>query len=126
MSTKTFPWNGSYQAVFLLFPQRIEDLCRPHCMKYLKPFCIEKTIQLNQMDYENFITDFCVERWFIEQYAHLCYVDEVTGIWHCLLIQQERKKNGILVQSDGCSFPKHAGYFEWKGENDIYCEEVSA
>ena len=54
-------------AYFVLLPFRLEDLTCPHRVDKRNPYVIEKTIQLAKIDYENFITDLCVERWFIEE-----------------------------------------------------------
>lgn len=96
-------------AFFVENPQRIGDLVRPHFIDWRKPYVIEQTVSLNRVDYVNFITDLCVDRWFIEENTHLCHVDE-QGIWHCTLVTQDGKAGGVLVMSDGEVFPKWAAY----------------
>ena len=96
-------------AFFVSMPFQIEDLKRPHLISQQKPYIIEKTIELEEIDYENFITDLCVDRWFIEDNAKLCRIDE-NGAWHCLFIYEQGKLDGILVMSDGQVFPKWAAY----------------
>ena len=96
-------------AFFVKYPFRIEDLMRPHLPKQRKPYKIEQEIELGKIDYENFITDLCVDRWFIEKYTHLCSIDE-NGVWHCILVRQKGKSEGVLVMSQGRVFPKWAAY----------------
>lgn len=96
-------------AFFVEYPFRIEDLIRPHLSEWLKSYIVEKEIGLGKIDYENFITDLCVDRWFIEKYTHLCSIDE-NGVWHCLLVSQKGKSGGVLVMSEGRVFPKWAAY----------------
>ena len=96
-------------AFFVEYPRVIGDLIRPHIADWRKSYVVEKTINLNRHDYVNFITDLCVDRWFVEENTHLCRVDE-SGVWHCILVTQEGKAGGILVMSNGEVFPKWAAY----------------
>lgn len=96
-------------AFFVEYPFRIEDLIRPYLSEWVKPYIVEKEIRLGKIDYENFITDLCVDRWFIEKYTHLCSIDE-NGVWHCVLVRQKGKSEGVLVMSEGRVFPKWAAY----------------
>ena len=52
-------------AYFVSMPFRLEDLRRPHLNSARKPYAVEKTVELAKIDYENFITDLCVDRWFM-------------------------------------------------------------
>jgi hypothetical protein len=96
-------------AHFISYPHSINDLQKPFIAQLEKPFVIEKIITLKKYDYENFITDLCADRGFIEENNILCRVDN-EGIWHCLYIKQIGKNEGILVMSDGAVFPKYAAY----------------
>lgn len=96
-------------AFFVEYPSRIKDLMRPHFSERQKPYIVEKEIMLGKIDYENLITDLCVDRWFIEKYTHLCQIDG-NGVWHCILAMQRGKPDGILIMSDGRVFPKWAAY----------------
>lgn len=96
-------------AFFIEYPHRIEDLMRPHLPEQRKPFVVERKVSLGKIDYENFITDLCVDRWFIEKYSRLCHIDE-AGVWHCVLVKQNGASDGILVMSDGAVYPKWAAY----------------
>lgn len=96
-------------AFFVSMPFRIGDLQHPHLANKRKPYVIEKTVVLGKIDYENFITDLCVDRQYIEDNVHLCQIHD--GIWHCLLIQRRGERDGVLVMSEGCGFPKWAAYY---------------
>ncbi len=65
----------------------------------LKEYIIEETIILDKINYENFIGDMSVERGFIEEFSKLCYIDK-DKIWHCILIRQEGKTDGVLVMAN--------------------------
>ena len=96
-------------AYFVPLPFRLEDLLRPHSVDKRKPYVIEKTVQLGQGDCKNFITDLCVDRWFIEENAALCRIDS-GGVWHCIFVRRRGKADGVLVMSEGLDFPKWAAY----------------
>ncbi|MGI6497258.1 MAG: hypothetical protein ACOX0U_00175 [Oscillospiraceae bacterium] len=98
-------------AYFVKLPFRLEDLRRPHLVSAKNPYVIEKTITLAIIDYENFVTDMTVERWFIEENRNLCYVD-ANGLWHCLLVRRRSSLDGVLVMSDGRDYPLWAAYIE--------------
>lgn len=54
--------------------------------------------------------DFTVDRWFIEEYKQLSFID-VEDIWHCILVTQKGKSDGVLVMSEGKIYPKWAAYW---------------
>ena len=97
-------------AYFFNNPREIGDLLKLHISGQRSSYFIEKIIELSKCDYTNFITDFCVNRRFIEENRNLCYIDS-ADIWHCLLVRQFKKTNGILVQSDGYEYAKNATYY---------------
>jgi len=96
-------------AFFIANPSLFEDLMRPHLAGRRKPYVVEKMIELARIDYENFITDLTVDRWFIEKYAGLCKVDK-AGVWHCILVRQRGRTDGVLVMPEGRDYPKWAAY----------------
>jgi hypothetical protein len=108
--------NKRPTAFFVKYPFRIEDLIRPYLPKQRKPYKIEQVIELGKIDYENFITDLCVDRWFIEKYTQLCRIDS-DGVWHCILVRQQVRTDGVLVMSEGEVFPKWAAYLPSKEGN---------
>ena len=100
-------------AFFVRQPFRMEDLIRPHRLDQRQPFVIEKIIDLARIDFENLITDLCVDRWFIEENKWICRVDK-DGVWHCLLVRQRGKTDGVLIMPDGTDYPKFAAYYPGK------------
>lgn len=98
-------------AYFVKLPFRLEDLKRPHLISDEKSYVVEKTITLAVIDYENFVTDMTVERWFIEENRSQCRVD-ANGLWHCLLVRRRSSLDGVLVMSDGRDYPLWAAYIE--------------
>lgn len=96
-------------AYFVKKPSKLNHLVRPHRIEDEVSYQIVKTILLSQMDYENFATDLTVDREYIEQYAHLCGIDD--GVWRCLLIQQENAKSGILVMPEDQCWVGYAAYY---------------
>lgn len=95
-------------AYFVKLPFTVEDLKKPHDTKDERRFRIIKTVVLAQIDYENFITDLCVDRQFIEDNAEAMHSHD--GEYQCIFVHQKGKTDGILVMSDGEVFPKYATY----------------
>lgn len=96
-------------AFFVEYPRDLKDLKRLHFVSAEKPYKIEREFILSKIDYENFITDFYADRWFIEEFADLCTVDN-NGVWHCIFVRQYGKTEGVLVMSDGYVYSKWAAY----------------
>ena len=91
--------NPGY-AFFVESPRIIEDLLAPHPIEQETQYEIVKTVKLAKIDYENFITDMIADRQFIEDNVSLCSRGE---IWHCILVQQRGRTDGVLVVPvDGC------------------------
>ncbi len=109
--------NNLPTAFFVEYPFRIEDLIKPHSPHQQKPYIVEKVIKLGKIDYENFITDLCVDRWFVEEYTNQLQIDE-DGVWHCILVMQKGKSDGVLVMSEGEVFPKWAAYLKEAKEHE--------
>lgn len=103
-------YDANNTAYFVRHPSTIKNLRVPHLYDKRKPFVIEKTVTLPVIDYENFITDLGVDRGFIEEDMDLCRVDG-DGVWHCILVRQRGKPDGVLVMSEGTEYPKYAAYY---------------
>ena len=96
-------------AWFVRRPRRIEDLMQPHLLKQERAYEIVKTVVLEKIDYENFITDMLADRQFIEDADALCFKGET---WRCLLVWQRGQADGVLVMPEsGC----HAGWAVYFG-----------
>ena len=82
---------------FVRFPRRIDDLCNEDLIGEERTYKVVKEIELAAIDYENFVTDMCADRQFIEDYAGLCTEGDPMK---CLLIRQQGKGDGVLVIPD--------------------------
>jgi hypothetical protein len=90
-------------------PRIIGDLMIPHLLEQERQYEIVKTVVLEKIDYENFITDKLADRQFIEDNAALCSRGE---IWKCLLIRQRGKTGSVLVMpASGCYVSWAAGFW---------------
>ena len=87
---------------------RLEDITHLN-ISQRHPYVIAKAIRLDRLGYENFISDFTVERDFLEQHAKLCKTDK-KGVWHCLLVLERGHSDGVLVMPDEEGFVKYAAY----------------
>lgn len=102
-------------AVFLHRPRRLDDLREqngdPHSVKRV-PYIVEATIELDWIDYENFITDLLADRWFLAEYANRCSVETQGGsvVYHCLLVSAKGRSSGVLVLPDGDHVAKAASF----------------
>ena len=94
---------------FVKKPSRLSNLLKPHRIEDEVPYETVRTIFLPQIDYENLATDLTVDREYIEQYTHLCGIQD--GVWRCLLIQQENAKTGILVMLEDQAWVGYAAYY---------------
>lgn len=92
-------------AKFVLRAHSLEELQSGLDPTNDKPYVIAKEIELGKTEYDNFITDFCVTRWFIEENTHFCGTDK-TDVWHCLLVKEKGQPGGVLVMPHGSEFPK--------------------
>ena len=84
-------------AFFVCNPRRLEDLWVPHFSENERPFQILRTVTLSAIDYENFITDMLADRAFLEDTPP----QDDSGIYHCILIHQRGKTDGVLVVPAG-------------------------
>lgn len=105
------------EILFVEYAFQIKDLQKPHSIYKSNPYVVEKEVTLSKINYENFTTDFCADRWFIEKYSKLCRIDD-NGIWHCILVRQKGRTDGVLVMSDGNDFPKWAAYLPSEEEDE--------
>lgn len=82
------------KASFVKRPRVFEDLVTPHIAKRSEAYRVAKTIILDSVDYENFITDMLADRQFVEESAYLC---SQKDIWLCLLVRRRGAHVGVLV-----------------------------
>ena len=86
-------------AFFAEHPRQINDLMRPYPLEKNREYKAVKTIELDKIDYENFITDMVADRRFLEENAPLCSKKE--HVIRCLRVTQRESGESILVVPDG-------------------------
>ena len=99
--------NNTGYAYFIQHPRMVDDLIALHDVADEQPYEIVKTVRLQAIDFENFITDMTVERQFIEDSAALCDGEEVKK---CLLICGRDPAFGILVIPEAKCYAGWAAY----------------
>lgn len=98
------------KAYFVRYPDQIYDLKVPHLINLEEEYEIVKIVELDHIDYENFITDFLADRQFIEDNYHLCFPCSANEPKKCLFVKWKKRPDGVLVVPyDGC-FVKEAAY----------------
>lgn len=96
------------KANFVKRPRIFEDLIAPDVPKRSEAYSVIKTIILDSIDYENFITDMLADRQFIEDSAHLC---SQKDIWLCLLVRRRGAHIGVLVMPERECYVGYAAYW---------------
>ena len=102
-------------AYFVREPRRLEELWVPHLLTDEYPYEVAKTVELETIDYENFITDMLADRWFIEENHALCAkAPPFTRVPHrCLLVKWKGHEEGVLVlpmDVNDAGYPAFVGY----------------
>ena len=83
--------------------QRKESCLEPQACE------IEKVISLSDREFTQFREQLLRDYDFIaDNAANLCVRD---GVVHCLLVVGKSSEDGILVNSEGCSYARYAAYF---------------
>ena len=99
--------NITGRAYFVPDPSRLEDLIVLHMVSDERPYEIVRTITLDSIDYDNFITDMLADRAFIEENHDLC---EKERVWRCLFVRKRGQTDGILVMPEDDSYVGYAAY----------------
>jgi hypothetical protein len=86
---------------------------------------VEATVELPIIDYKNFITDLYVDRPFIEEHMDVSRVD-YDGIWHCILVKQRGKEDGVLIMSEGHDYPKWAASYRYETDSSEQDDTVAS
>lgn len=91
-------------AYFVKYPRNVAEIRQPHNLRAEKPYEIVKTIVLEPIDYENFITDLYADRQFLEDNAYLCAIGDTM---RCLFVHQQGHAEGVLAIADTPHNPSH-------------------
>jgi len=76
-----------------------------------EPYVVEKQVELEKIDYEAFSNDLLSDYDFIEENLPLMRKDK-SGTYHCLLIKAKGGTDGILVESEGFSYPRYTAIYK--------------
>ena len=69
----------------------------------------EKTIRLSEKEFEKFLQSPMECQDFIKGNVDLMRQDE-SGVYHCLLVTGENRRDGVLVEADGYDYARYASY----------------
>ena len=98
------------RAQFIRKPVDLEELKRLTGEAGDKVDCIvEKTIELEPHEYDNFSKNLLEDHKFIEDSVNLQCVD-TKNRWHCILVKAKGAVDGILVQGEGYHYARYAAY----------------
>ncbi len=100
--------NG--RAWFVRRPRDLDALRALHPLDAERPYRVAAELFLEEMDFQNFLTDLYADRDFLERYASLCAGGEPRS---CLLVRSVGDRNGILVQ------PGKDGFIEWAAFTEL-------
>lgn len=79
--------------------------------KQRSKFIIEKTILLSALEYKEFCNNLLSNRDFVEENISQMHMDE-NRTQHCILVKEEGRSEGILIQSEGYSYPRYTAYYK--------------
>ena len=99
--------NG--RAWFVRRPRDLEALRVLHPLDGERSFRVAAELFLEELDFQNFITDLAADRPFLERYAPLCACGEEPL---CLLVRCAGDRNGILAVPDQDGFAEWAAWTE--------------
>lgn len=90
-------------------PARLEDVISKDTLRVQAPYRLAALVRLDIDNFTNFITDFEVDRWYLEHLSQASYVD-ANGVWRCIGIATPCFRKIVLVMLDKRSRPAWIGY----------------
>jgi len=79
---------------------------------------VMKAIELTAAQYQHFASHMLEDMPFIEANSDLTGCDE-KGVNHCLLVYDRKRRDGVLVDSQGCSYARYAAYVPDRSQLDL-------
>lgn len=73
------------------------------------PAKVEKTICLPDREFERFLKSPMEDQEFIKENVGLMHVDK-DGVYHCLLVTGEGRRDGVLVEAEGYGYARYTSY----------------
>ena len=78
-----------------------------------------REIALPESKYRRFQADLLADAPFIAARTRLTGYNENTGCFRCLLVTTRRRRDGILVDSEGYTYARYAAYVKDKRELEL-------
>lgn len=106
-------------ARFFRKPCQVEDLQNDTPLIKPAPFRVVRVIILPEDRYRRFQRDLMADAPFIAARTQLTGYDRRTGCFQCLLVTTRRRKDGVLVNSEGYPYARYAAYARDKTALDL-------
>ena len=88
----------------------IDELKRRTGLEHEKShFVIEKVVELDEKEFDDFADDLLEERDFIKDNIELMYMDP-NKIWHCILVRTMDRIDSILVEAEEYGYARYSSY----------------
>ena len=81
-----------------------------------KYYVIEKTIELDEKEFDEFADDLLEDRDFIKDNIDFMFVDS-NSVWHCLLVKAKGRDEGLLIEAEGYSYSRYTAL--WRDDECI-------
>ena len=94
------------QAAFVFQPERLDELMHPKDF-LLKKYVVVKEVELNNLEWDNFVDDLRIERGFLEMRE---YQSMYLDVFECILIYTPNIPHGILAVADEDGLIEYAAY----------------
>ena len=99
-------------AAFVRKAYNLDDLVSwDKVAKQRSKFIIEKSILLSATEYKEFCGSLLSDRDFVEENISLMHMDK-DKTQHCILVKEEGRSEGILIQSEGYSYPRYTAHYK--------------
>ncbi len=79
---------------------------------------VVKAIELTEAQYQHFTSHMLEDMSFIAANCDLTGCD-AKGINRCLLVYDRKRRDGVLVDSQGCSYARYAAYVPDRSQLDL-------
>src|SRR5512137_2590 len=78
--------------------------------EYKSRFVIEKTIILDDGEWDDFISDFFASLDFVIANRDLMFQD-TNDVWHCIYVTKVNLNCGVLIESEGYDYARYAAFY---------------
>lgn len=70
---------------------------------------IEKVVRLSKEEFEDLIRNPLLDRSYVKENKDRMFEDD-KGFMHCVYVISEGYDYGILIESEGCDYPRYTSY----------------